>query len=214
MNMQHVSFGELFDQFAAQEQLNDTQKAQFKTYLLLLLEWMEKINLTAITSVEDIIHFHFQDSLAIGQFMDFAAVKSIGDIGTGAGFPGIPLKIKYPHLAVTLIEVNHKKIAFLHLVIDELGLTDVQTNDLDWRTFLRKTTYDIDLFVSRGALAPYELTRLYRSNCHYKNARLVYWASTKWAPTEKEADLIEKELSYKIDNKIRKFIFFQKNDIY
>ncbi|OQA33705.1 MAG: Ribosomal RNA small subunit methyltransferase G [Candidatus Dependentiae bacterium ADurb.Bin331] len=203
-----------FDDFVQSEKLTAKQANQFKTYLLLLLEWNEKFNLTAITSVEEVIKFHFQDSLALDRFIDFNAISSIADVGTGAGLPGIPLKIKYPHLTVFLIEVNNKKISFLNMIFQELGLTESQTIDLDWRTFLRKTDFAVDIFVSRASLAPAELIRIFKPGCPYQNAQLVYWASKQWVSSELEAPLIEKTVSYMVGNRERQFIFFKKIDVY
>lgn len=202
-----------FDAFVSNEQLSSQQADAFKTYLFLLLEWNQKFNLTAITSIEQVIKFHFQDSLALDRFLDFSTVNSIADVGSGAGLPGIPLKIKHPHLRVVLIEVNNKKISFLNMIAQKLQLADVQTVDLDWRTFLRKTEYEIDLFVSRASLAPAELIRVFKPG-PYQNARLVYWASKEWQSSQSEQLLIEKEVSYQVGDRERQFIFFKKIDVY
>ena len=202
-----------FDDFVRSEQLSSSQADAFKAYLFLLLEWNQKFNLTAITSVEEVIKFHFQDSLALDRFFDFSTIRSIADVGSGAGLPGIPLKIKYPHLKVFLIEVNNKKISFLNMIAQKLELADVETVDLDWRTFLRKTEYAIALFVSRASLAPAELIRVFKPG-PYQNARLVYWASKQWQSSEAEQHLIEKEVSYQVGNRERQLIFFKKMDVY
>lgn len=202
-----------FDDFVRSEQLSSSQADAFKAYLFLLLEWNQKFNLTAITSIEEVIKFHFQDSLALDRFFDFNTIRSIADVGSGAGLPGIPLKIKYPHLKVFLIEVNNKKISFLNMIAQKLELADVETVDLDWRTFLRKTEYTIDLFVSRASLAPAELIRVFKPG-PYKNVRLVYWASKQWQSSEAERHLIEKKVSYRVGNRERQLIFFKKIDVY
>ncbi len=117
-----------------------------------MLEWNEKTNITRITSLADILEYHYRDALHLDRFIDMQQIKTICDIGTGGGIPGIPLKIKYPHLHVVLIEVNGKKIAFLRDLIETLGLKNVEIVDLDWRTFLRQTNMPIDLFVARASL--------------------------------------------------------------
>ncbi|WP_044956886.1 16S rRNA (guanine(527)-N(7))-methyltransferase RsmG [Butyrivibrio sp. LC3010] len=103
--------------------ITDEQIDQLEKYYKLLLEWNEKINLTAITEFEDVCKLHFVDSVSSCQFFDFQNQSlSVIDIGTGAGFPGIILKIFYPELNVTLLDSLQKRITFLNKVIDELSL--------------------------------------------------------------------------------------------
>ena len=106
-------------------EFNDKQLNQFYEYMNLLLEWNEKINLTAITEPEEVILKHFIDSLTINKYIE--KNKSIADVGTGAGFPGIPLKIYRPDLNVTLVDSLNKRINFLNEVIVKLDLKDVGT---------------------------------------------------------------------------------------
>lgn len=94
-------------------------------YYELLLEWNEKINLTAITTLEDVYLKHFYDSLTLTKVIDFKKEESFCDIGTGAGFPGIVIKIFFPQLKVTLVDALNKRINFLNIVVRELGLFDV-----------------------------------------------------------------------------------------
>jgi 16S rRNA (guanine527-N7)-methyltransferase len=200
----------LWEEFAAKYDLTETQINQFKKYLQLLKERNEEINLTSILKDNDIIHYHFEDSLSVSLFVDFNNIKSICDIGSGAGFPGIPLKIKYPHLNVFLIEVNSKKINFLNELMQELSLDKIEICDLDWRTFLRKTFYSIDLFLSRASLHTDELVRIFKPGSPYNASQLIYWASLNWQSTDKENAYIKKEESYKVGSKKRKLIFFSK----
>ncbi len=194
--------------FIASVPLQEKQIEQFARYLSLLLEWNERINLTAITDISAIITYHFQDSLQAAKEIDFTTIRSIVDVGTGAGLPGIPLKICYPDLFVFLIEVNHKKIAFLQKVIETLKMKSIKIYPLDWRTFLRKTTYQVDMVCARASLKPVELIRMFKPSSPYKNARLLYWASVQWRPGKKERLFVEKEILYTIGNKKRKLIFF------
>ena len=106
-------------------EFNDKQLNQFYEYMYLLLEWNEKINLTAITDPEEIILKHFIDSLTISKYIEND--KSIADVGTGAGFPGIPLKIYRPDLNVTLVDSLNKRINFLNEVISKLDLKNINT---------------------------------------------------------------------------------------
>ncbi len=195
-----------WNDFAEQEKLSPQELTQFKTYAALLEDFRDRMNLTAITGTKNIIRNHFQDSLQLAQFIDMNDITTICDVGSGAGFPGLPLKIKFPHLAVILIEVNNKKIQFLETVIHTLGLKNVTVSPLDWRTFLRTSTYDIDLFLSRASLHPDELIRLFKPSCRYKNARLIYWASKDWQAEEVEGPYVKNEYDYKVGEKKRRYI--------
>lgn len=114
------SYGKMIDILFNDEQLN-----KFYNYMNLLLEWNEKINLTAITNPEEIVLKHFIDSLTINKYIE--KNKNIVDVGTGAGFPGIPLKIYRPDVKVTLVDSLNKRIIFLNEVIDNLKLSDIYT---------------------------------------------------------------------------------------
>ena len=109
--------------------LTDDQTARLDLYAQLLVEWNEKMNLTAITQPKDIVEKHFLDSLSIVKVSNFdqnkLAGKSVIDIGTGAGFPGIPLKIAFPELKITLLDSLNKRVNFLNEVIEMLGLKNV-----------------------------------------------------------------------------------------
>lgn len=106
-------------------ELTDEMQQQFEDYMNLLLEWNEKINLTAITEENEIILKHFVDSLTISKYIKEG--KSIVDVGTGAGFPGMPLKIVRKDLKVTLVDSLNKRILFLNDVIEKLRLKEIET---------------------------------------------------------------------------------------
>lgn len=199
-----------FDDFVEHYALDEQQAGQFKQYLSLLLQARKNFNLTAIDTVIDTIDFHFRDSLALVQCMDMNSVTMIADVGTGGGFPGIPLKILFPHLAVVLIEVNGKKRDFLHEVVNLLQLKNVEISDLDWRTFLRKAQYPVELFVARASLHTDELIRLFQPSCPFANATLVYWASRHWELSAYDKPFFIKECLYAVQEKMRKLIFFKK----
>ena len=200
----------LWKEFLDEYQISDAQEQQFSHFLQLLVEWSEKINLTTITAPSAIIRYHFQDSLVLSTALDLSTISTVCDVGTGAGFPGIPLAIKYPHLRVILLEVNHKKIDFLDLVINKLELENVEIYPRDWRTFLRTTDDVVDLFCARASLQPEELVRVFKPGCRYKNARLVYWAAADWQPEGKEADYITKQIPYSVGSKKRKLVVFER----
>ena len=105
--------------------LSNEQAEMFFDYMNLLLEWNEKINLTAITEEKEVIVKHFVDSLTIAKYIPEGA--SLVDVGTGAGFPGIPLKIIRDDLKITLLDSLQKRINFLDVVIKELNLENIET---------------------------------------------------------------------------------------
>ena len=106
--------------------LTDQQKAQFERYFELLVEWNQKINLTAITEKEEVYLKHFYDSIApiLQGLIENQEIKLL-DIGAGAGFPSLPMKILYPQLDVTIIDSLNKRINFLQLLAEELDLEGV-----------------------------------------------------------------------------------------
>ena len=106
-------------------ELSDKQLEQFNSYYELLIKWNEVMNLTAITEFEDVCKLHFVDSISSAKYFDFKSNDfSLIDVGTGAGFPGIPLKIVFPHLHITLLDSLNKRLNFLNEVIDTLNLNE------------------------------------------------------------------------------------------
>ncbi len=132
--------------------LNEKQKKQFDQFYELLVEWNKVMNLTGITEYEEVNEKHFVDSLSIVKAVDMNKVDSIIDVGTGAGFPGIPLKISFPHLKVVLLDSLNKRINFLNTVIDTLELKDISTIHGRAEDFAKKPEYreQFDLCVSRA----------------------------------------------------------------
>ncbi|MGM0971212.1 MAG: 16S rRNA (guanine(527)-N(7))-methyltransferase RsmG [Bacillota bacterium] len=104
--------------------LSPMQLEQFETYFRMLVEWNEKMNLTSITEKEEVYLKHFYDSISASFFIDFHKVTTICDIGAGAGFPSIPLKICFPHLHVTIVDSLQKRITFLNELAKGLNLQD------------------------------------------------------------------------------------------
>ncbi len=102
--------------------LNETQLEQLETYFKMLVEWNEKINLTAITDTEGVAIKHFADSLALFNYIDVPQKASVIDVGTGAGFPGVVLKIARPDIKLTLLDSLNKRLVFLDEVLKATNL--------------------------------------------------------------------------------------------
>ena len=106
-------------------ELSDKQQQQFQTYYQMLVEWNEKMNLTSITEEHEVYLKHFYDSIAASFYTDLTKELTICDIGAGAGFPSIPLKIIFPNLKVTIVDSLNKRIHFLNQLADALDLENV-----------------------------------------------------------------------------------------
>lgn len=107
-------------------EVSDEQLKQFERYYEVLVEWNEKMNLTGITEREQVYIKHFYDSISLAFHVPMGEMRSMADIGSGAGFPGIPLKICYPHLQLTIVDSLNKRIQFLQHVVNEIGLSQVR----------------------------------------------------------------------------------------
>lgn len=132
--------------------ITEEQENQFFKYYELLIETNKVMNLTAITTLDEVIVKHFIDSLLIVKSVDLNEYDSLIDVGTGAGFPGIPIKIMFPHMKITLLDSLNKRLKFLNNVIGELQLQNIETvhgraEDLGHKAEYREK---FDLCVSRA----------------------------------------------------------------
>lgn len=140
------------DVFTFGIELSEKQVHQFIKYYELLVEWNSFMNLTAITDFDAVCTKHFIDSISLCKVIDCTKEYCVIDIGTGAGFPGIPLKIVFPNLKITLLDSLGKRVNFLNAVITELGLQEIEAihgraEDFAKTGVLRET---FDICVSRA----------------------------------------------------------------
>lgn len=108
-----------------QIEITDNQAEQFVKYYELLVETNKVMNLTAITEFEEVVSKHFLDSVMVTKYYDFSDVQNFIDVGTGAGFPGIPIKILYPQISITLLDSLGKRLTFLKKIVDNLNLEKI-----------------------------------------------------------------------------------------
>lgn len=130
--------------------LDESKLSKLNRYYELLITWNEKINLTAITDKEEVYLKHFYDSLTLIKAIDLNDNLSLCDIGTGAGFPGIVLKICFPNLNITLVDALEKRIKFLNIVIKELDLKDITTIHARAEEFAKEAREKFDIVTSRA----------------------------------------------------------------
>lgn len=132
--------------------LSDEQEWQFSTFYEMLVEKNKVMNLTAITEFDEVIEKHFLDSVSLGAVLDLKKELQVLDMGTGAGFPGIPLKIIYPNLQITLADSLNKRVTFLNEVIEALKLNGIEAIHARAEELARNAAYreQYDLCVSRA----------------------------------------------------------------
>lgn len=130
--------------------ISDEQLKQLEIYYQLLIEWNEKINLTRITEKEDVYLKHFFDSATINKIINLSGIDSFCDLGTGAGFPGIVIKILFPNINITLVDSLNKRIIFLNEVIKQLDLKKINTVHSRIEDFARENREKYDLVTARA----------------------------------------------------------------
>ena len=133
-------------------ELSEKQLEQFRVYFEMLVEKNKVMNLTGITEWDEVLEKHFLDSISLIRAVDLSKELTVMDMGTGAGFPGLPLKIAFPDLKVTLADSLNKRVLFLQEVIDALGLTGIEAIHGRAEDLARDKKYreQFDLSVSRA----------------------------------------------------------------
>ena len=193
--------------------LNKTQTDQFLQYYKLLSEWNQKINLTAITEFDQVVLKHFTDSVSLCRAVVPQPGEKLIDIGTGAGFPGIPLKIVFPELQVTLLDALKKRVDFLNLVIDRLALSspsaaveafhgraEEYAHDDDFRG---KYDYAVSRAVSNiSTIAEYGVPFLKENGCFiaYKGGDLEKELQQYGTGIEKTGAVLQKTVPFSLQN--------------
>lgn len=205
-------------------ELSELQVKRFNRYYDMLIETNKVMNLTAITEYKDVVIKHFADSLLLCKCIDINKFSSIIDVGTGAGFPGIPLKIIYPHLNITLLDSLNKRVNFLKNVVEELDLENVLCIHGRAEDFGHNENYreKFDICVSRAVA---NLSTLSEYCTPFVNVG-GYFVSYKSADVEEEVNNAKKAikiLNCKIekvsdvnlpgtDDTMRKFVLIKKED--
>ena len=186
-------------------ELSEKKLSQFQTYYEMLIEKNKVMNLTAITEWKEVVDKHFIDSIYLIKATDLKGSKKLLDLGCGAGFPGIPLKIVFPNLQITLLDSLNKRILFLQDVIHELGLTDIEALHGRAEDYARKAEYreQYDYCVSRAVA---NLTTLSEYCLPYvkKNGKFISYKSGKVKEELKEV----KKAMFLLGGKVEDVISF------
>ena len=168
--------------------LTKDQELKLEKFYNLLIEWNQKINLTRIIEKEDVYLKHFYDSLTITKVIDLNKIESLCDVGTGAGFPGIVLKIVYPKLKITLVDSLLKRVNYLNTIINELELENIKAIHTRGEDLNEK--YDI---VTARAVANIEKLLIYTMHLVKINGSLIAMKGN-----------VDEELTNEVLNKINK----------
>lgn len=182
-------------------ELTETQQEQFEIYFRELVKWNDKINLTAITEKEEVYLKHFFDSITPSFDFDYKSINTICDIGAGAGFPSLPLKIVYPHLRITIIDSLDKRINFLNNLCNSLGIEDVECIHGRAEVLGKERSHTYDICMARAVARLNVLSEL----CIPFVKKGGYFISLKGSKVEEEVLEAEKgisELGCKLINRV------------
>ncbi len=168
-------------------ELSQQQKEQLEKFYEILIEENKKINLTRITEKKDVYLKHFYDSLTISKVIDLTKVNTLCDVGTGAGFPGIVLKIVYPNLNVTLIDSLLKRVNYLNQTIEKLDLKEIEA--IHTRSEDYKEKFDV---VTSRAVASLEKLIPYCIHLIKKDGKMIAMKANITDEIEKSAKVLKK----------------------
>lgn len=184
--------------------LTEEQELKLEKFYNLLIEWNQKINLTRIIKKEDVYLKHFYDSLTITKVVDLKKVQTLCDVGTGAGFPGIVLKIVYPNLKITLVDSLLKRVNYLNMIIEELDLRDIKAIHVRGEDLKEK----FDIVVARAVA---NIEKLLTYTMHLVSKKGEFIAMKGNTEEELTPEVIKKiNIKYKI-TKIEKFFLPKEN---
>ena len=179
--------------------INNEQLNKLEKFYHLMIEWNKKINLTRITEEKEVYLKHFYDSLTLNKVVDLKKIKTLCDVGTGAGFPGIVLKIIFPDIKITLIDSLQKRVNYLNTIIKELELNNIEAIHTRGEDF--KGKYDV---VTSRAVANIEKLMDYTMHLVSKKGIFVAMKAK-----------IENELTEKVRNNIEnKYIIIKEEKFY
>ena len=179
--------------------INNEQLNKLEKFYHLMIEWNKKINLTRITEEKEVYLKHFYDSLTLNKVVDLKKIKTLCDVGTGAGFPGIVLKIIFPDIKITLIDSLQKRVNYLNTIIKELELNNIEAIHTRGEDF--KGKYDV---VTSRAVANVEKLMDYTMHLVSKKGIFVAMKAK-----------IENELTEKVRNNIEnKYIIIKEEKFY
>ncbi len=203
-----------------QIELTTTQQEQLSTYYNLLITENQKINLTTITQEKDVYLKHFYDSLTITKIIDLKNINTLCDVGTGAGFPGLVLKIVFPNLKVTLIDSQTKRINFLNKVIEALSLKNIIAINSRIETYSKNNEETFDLIVSRAVSKTNILLEITSKMLKQNGFLILYKSEVEQELKDSinaqkilKMQLLEKQIfNLPIENSLRTLLKFQKID--
>lgn len=194
-------------------EISDSQYIKFEKYFHFLVEWNEKINLTAITDLEGVFVKHFYDSLCLVKATEFTN-QSLLDVGSGAGFPSIPLKILYPELNITIIDALSKRIKFLELLVKEL---DVEVELIHGRAEEYKRKHCFDIVTGRAVANMRMLSELCIPFVKVEGFFLAMKGSKSDSEVEESlfaikelGGIIDKDISYQVSGQERHIVVIKK----
>lgn len=177
----------------------EENKEKFLEYYNFLIEENEKYNLTSIVDIEEVMVKHFEDSIAMKDYIDMNNIKTLCDVGSGAGFPAIPIKICFPHIHVTIIEPTQKRVKFLEMLIKRLNLKDVTLINARAEDVAKELQEKFDICTARAVANTSILLELLVKMVKV-NGKIVLYKGEKGLEEVKEAKNATEVLNLELEN--------------